>query len=89
VSLKDIFEFIWNFNLLYFLYWILFSALIGYLIYLLAKIFGWIKNSPKIISNEVRDLKELYKDTPKTDRNQIIGIVILLLVVILAKLFWL
>jgi len=88
VSLKDIFEFVWNFNLLYFLYWILFSALIGYLIYLIAKIFGWIKNSPKIISNEVRDWKELYKDTPKTDRNAMIGIIILLLVVILAKLFW-
>ena len=88
MSLKDIFEFVWNFNLLYFLYWILFSALIGYLIYLIAKIFGWIKNSPKIISNEVRDWKELYKDTPKTDRNAMIGIVILLLIVILAKLFW-
>lgn len=89
MSLKDILEFVWNFNLLYFLYWILFSVLIGYLIYLIAKIFGWIKNSPKNISNEVRDLKELYKDTPKTDRNAMIGIVILLLVVILAKLFWL
>lgn len=88
MSLKDIFEFIWNFNLLYFLYWILFSALIGYLIYLIAKIFGWIKNSPKNISNEVRDLKELYKDTPKTDRNAMIGIVIFLLIIILAKLFW-
>jgi len=88
VSLKDIFEFVWNFNLLYFLYWILFSALIGYLIYLIAKIFGWIKNSPKIISNEVRDWKELYKDTPKTDRNAMIGIIILLLIAILAKLFW-